>query len=431
MVKYSRSLSSLGRTLFVFLSFLGAVMAKKIHLFTKVSLAIKSHKKYTPAPLRILVLVFATLFGLYVCSICLKLNKVHTTTKFPKVEITQIKAQINQTHCDNIQSSPKFPRAQVLNQKAEVNQIHSEVNQTHSEVNQTHSEVNQIHSEVNQTDCRNIDVDRSQIPYLHYPKPTSFNREECACNPVRLFAILSMQRSGSRWFETLLNSHTNVSSNGELFYFEDMRSNVSSVLSTLDRVYNLDLFNTAPRNQCLGAVGFKWMLNQGLMDYHKEIAAYFNNRGVFVIFLFRKNLLRQMISLLANMYDTNAKLLNGTHNAHVQTQEEAEILSRYKPKINPKSVLRDLQFMEKSISEALEYYRSTRHIVLYYGDLVKNHTKLVEVQEFLGLPKMELTSTHVKIHKGSLSEHIENWKQVKRILRRSVYKKFLHSDYAN
>lgn len=71
-----------------------------------------------------------------------------------------------------------------------------------------------------------------------------------------------MQRSGSGWFETLLNNHTNVSSNGEIFSVKERRSNASSILSTLDRVYNMDLFTSASKNECSAAVGFKWMLNQ-------------------------------------------------------------------------------------------------------------------------------------------------------------------------
>ena len=87
-------------------------------------------------------------------------------------------------------------------------------------------------------------------------------REECVCNGVRYFAILSMQRSGSGWFETLLNSHINVSSNGEIFMVGTRRNNISSILRTMDQVYNLDWFSSASKNECLAAVGFKWMLNQ-------------------------------------------------------------------------------------------------------------------------------------------------------------------------
>jgi len=87
-------------------------------------------------------------------------------------------------------------------------------------------------------------------------------REECACNPVRYFAILSTQRSGSGWFETLLNSHVNISSNGEIFSVKVRRANASTILGTLDKLYNLDWFSSASKNECTAAVGLKWMLNQ-------------------------------------------------------------------------------------------------------------------------------------------------------------------------
>lgn len=65
---------------------------------------------------------------------------------------------------------------------------------------------------------------------------------------------------------------------------------------------------------------------QGLMEHHKEVLEYFNRRGVFAIFLFRRNLLRRMVSDLANSYDRRAKLLNGTHKAHVHSAEEVSLL---------------------------------------------------------------------------------------------------------
>ena len=87
-------------------------------------------------------------------------------------------------------------------------------------------------------------------------------RAECACHPVRNFAILSTQRSGSGWFETLLNSHINISSNGEIFSVKPRRANVSTIVETLDKLYNLDFFTSASKNECTAAVGLKWMLNQ-------------------------------------------------------------------------------------------------------------------------------------------------------------------------
>ena len=83
-----------------------------------------------------------------------------------------------------------------------------------------------------------------------------------AMNPVRFYAILSMQRSGSGWFETLLNNHINVSSNGEIFFLRDRRINISSIVQTMDKVYILDWFSSASKNECSAAVGLIWMLNQ-------------------------------------------------------------------------------------------------------------------------------------------------------------------------
>lgn len=61
------------------------------------------------------------------------------------------------------------------------------------------------------------------------------------------------------------------------------------------------------------------------MHHHTEIVEYFNTRGVSVIFLFRRNLLRRMISVLANLYDRDAKLLNGTHKSHVHSPHEVSL----------------------------------------------------------------------------------------------------------
>lgn len=253
-------------------------------------------------------------------------------------------------------------------------------------------------------------------------------RAECGCNPVRLFAVLSTQRSGSGWFETLLNSHINISSNGEIFSVKGRRENSSSILRTLDSVYNMDLFTSASKNHCSAAVGFKWMLNQGLIQHHKEIVEYFNNKGVSVIFLFRRNLLRRMVSMIANSYDRYAKLLNGTHKSHVHSHEEASTLAKYKPEINTTLLITDLKKMELAATEALEYFNSTRHLTLYYEDLIRNQTKLGDVLDFLKLPQMNLSSRQVKIHSGPLREHIKNWDDVNKTLSGTTYESFLRSD---
>lgn len=78
------------------------------------SIIIKPPKK-SPASLRTLVLVFAMACGIYICSVCLKQTNIHTSTKL-------------------------------------------------------------IHVEVSKRHCHDNAIDRSQTPFLHYPKPNSFSR---------------------------------------------------------------------------------------------------------------------------------------------------------------------------------------------------------------------------------------------------------------
>ncbi|PIA56383.1 hypothetical protein AQUCO_00700596v1 [Aquilegia coerulea] len=342
-------------------------MADDLCFITKDTLIIKAPKK-SPLVLRMIVLVFAMVCGIYICSMCLK--------------------QIS------IRAKPKIVNLHLAHQP-----------------------------------CQPTGIEQWEIPYVHFPTPKTYDRSECACNPVRFFAILSMQRSGSGWFETLLNSHTNVSSNGEIFSVKERRDNISAIENTLDKVYNLDWFSSASKNECTSAVGFKWMLNQGLLGHHEEIRKYFNRRGVSAIFLFRRNLLRRMISVLANTYDRDAKLLNGTHKSHVHSAHEAEILARFKPTINATLLIPNLKTEENTTARALEYFKSTRHIVLYYEDLINNRTKLADVLEFLRVPQQDLKSRQVKIHKGSLSEQVNNWDDIHSTLKGTQYESYLQADY--
>ncbi|GKU94713.1 hypothetical protein SLEP1_g8166 [Rubroshorea leprosula] len=136
-----------------------------------------------------------------------------------------------------------------------------------------------------------------------------------------------------------------------------------------------------------------------------------------------------MVSVLANSHDRYAKLLNGTHKSHVHSQEEADALSSFKPTINSTSLMSDLKEVAMKAARALEYFNSTRHIIVYYEDVVTDPTKLKDVLEFLSVPQLELTSRQIKIHKGPLAEHVKNWDEVFKTLNGTEYEQFLCMDY--
>lgn len=141
------------------------------------------------------------------------------------------------------------------------------------------------------------------------------------------------------------------------------------------------------------------------MQHHEDVVKYFTQKGVSVIFLFRRNLLRRMVSILANSYDHDKKLLNGTHKSHVHSPHEvcesfsiftnidnlwsmcisglialygnvvqAEILASYKPYVNVTTLIRELKLVQNMVAKASEYFNGTRHMTLYYEDVVNNHT---------------------------------------------------------
>ncbi|XP_024379035.1 uncharacterized protein [Physcomitrium patens] len=264
--------------------------------------------------------------------------------------------------------------------------------------------------------------------YQHYPLPHAYERQECTCTPVHYFVILSMQRSGSGWFETLLNNHPNISSHGEIFSVKDRRENFSSIAKTMDKVYNLDWLNSAAKNECTAAVGFKWMLNQGPMEYNREVREYFERMGVSVILLLRRNVLKRLISILANAYDRVVKPLNGTHKSHVHSVEEAMKLAEYRPVVDAKHLFENLARVEQITDDAQRFFNNTRIRVVHYEDLVVDPKYLSEIQHFLGVQPRKLESQQVKIHTRPLREQIQNWDEVLIHLKGTKYESLLQDD---
>jgi hypothetical protein len=55
--------------------------------------------------------------------------------------------------------------------------------------------------------------------------------------------------------------------------------------------------------------------------------------------------------------------------------------------------------------------------------------KLLDVLDFLKVPKRKLVTRHVKIHTKPLSEQIENWDEVYNAINGTQYESFLNADY--
>ena len=76
-------------------------------------------------------------------------------------------------------------------------------------------------------------------------------------------------------------------------------------------------------------VSYCFVLAQGPMEFNKEVLDYFERMGVSVILLLRRNVLKRLISIMANTYDRRVKPLNGTHKSHVHSVEEVLSLNKH------------------------------------------------------------------------------------------------------
>jgi hypothetical protein len=62
---------------------------------------------------------------------------------------------------------------------------------------------------------------------------------------------------------------------------------------------------------------------QGALQYRRELVDFVRERGVSIVVLLRRNSLRRLISVLANIYDQGKKVVDGKeHRSHVHSQEE-------------------------------------------------------------------------------------------------------------
>ncbi|KAF4384451.1 hypothetical protein F8388_012720 [Cannabis sativa] len=53
----------------------------------------------------------------------------------------------------------------------------------------TRNKVGYLNLQVIEKPCQEPNIDSLETPLVHYPKPKNYSRAECACNPVRYFAI--------------------------------------------------------------------------------------------------------------------------------------------------------------------------------------------------------------------------------------------------
>lgn len=101
------------------------------------------------------------------------------------------------------------------------------------------------------------------------------------------------------------------------------------------------------------------------------IAALGNYMGLIKLMYIQK--VRSVLFMIEKAHRQACIAKSPTFSSH-GNHKQANILARYKPRINTSELIPTLKHTDKFATDALGYFKSIPHIVLYYEDLVRNHT---------------------------------------------------------
>ena len=198
-----------------------------------------------------------------------------------------------------------------------------------------------------------------------------------------------------------LNSHPQIRSGGEPFQgdqksfgsFELLRDEMSRTFS----------------NECAkhGATlsGFKWMTNQGHEVAPAKMNAWFNATGTRVIYLWRRNILREFVS---------KQLLKQEEIAHPHSEEQITLT---KVTLKSKNLVRDLENILEMRRVTAAYYPLIPSVTVYYEDVIDTaepyNATWSTILAFLGVPVRSLRTVQtVVVHANrptlALVENLED-----------------------
>jgi LPS sulfotransferase NodH len=242
------------------------------------------------------------------------------------------------------------------------------------------------------------------------------------------FLVLTNNRSGSTWLMSTLNSHPQVTAQGELFlprprvaekrwdsdfalprYIETRFGWAAvrpfTVFSYLNRLYRMP-----------GAVGFKLMYLQ--LAQYPEILGYLVWRRIPIVHLVRRNHLDVVVSYAVKAKIGRAHLLSGDKTPRDLTID-----------LDTRTLIRQLNWLRRQQAYARRLLRlcRLRHMEVAYDDLVRDPAQFEGVLDFLGIPANQyaLQSRLERIRGGGHRDVIANYEAVRNALASSEFAELL------
>lgn len=226
-------------------------------------------------------------------------------------------------------------------------------------------------------------------------------------NTDKKFIIFAQARTGSRLLGDLLNSHPEIHCDREIFlnknlFFPELYLRRLSTRDT-KKVYGCQIkLYQLTKYQNIDAEKF-------LLSLHK-------NRWK-IIYLERKNLLRQSISAM----------IAAIRKEYCDTAENP--LKNSKFYIDCDELITGIEYYERQLIEEKKLLKKLPHIMLIYEDdllTAEEHQKSLDrIFDYLGLNTVPVKTTLVKTSSDNMSNFIQNYNEVVSVVNKTKYSQFL------
>ncbi|MGD1892277.1 MAG: sulfotransferase [Cyclobacteriaceae bacterium] len=226
------------------------------------------------------------------------------------------------------------------------------------------------------------------------------------------FIILCHPRSGSTLLHTYLNSHPNILSLGEYLGNKVRNSNETKAAELVDK----KLFKLYSRN--IQAVGVKFFFQYTAYPLGKDMISLLASRqSVLVVYLYRENLLRNLVSL---------KIAENTGQYTMWKKGQKMKVEKRKIYLSAEECKTQLMSMDEHSHYCRKLFKNHDLLPISYESLVSHPTTtLTRVQKFLKVKPYKLQSLLIRQNPEPLTKLILNYNEIKQALASTKWAKML------
>ena len=268
---------------------------------------------------------------------------------------------------------------------------------------------------------------------------------------VQKHFIYTEARSGSNYIVNLFNQHPQLANYGEVLgdwtkphqIYKAISLNGKPNHNYLNFIYSSKLFfylaqiyygwQNWRQKKAVQFKKYQQVKSLGIKDFHYNLWEFnlldffHKNEDISIIYLYRKNLLKQHISLEL-MRKTKVVLAQNDNDS----TENPEQLKNRKLYINPETIIDLLQEAEDFVGQKEELIGSLpseRILSISYEELFatsESKSKFrKDVFKFLGVKNIDVASDHRKISSDRLIDIVENYHQIYDLLINTKFAKYL------